>query len=1022
MLAALLCAAWAGAANLTLSPVVAPAGQTATLELRISEALEPYIGYNARIELPAGVAVTNFEAGPLIPGEFELDVHTYAENDSVICGILAYSTSESALPGDGVLGFLTLQVSDDLDLLGLATETTRKTTISFVESGLASVDGVTSLDHTSATGVMYLSRETVSLLDVTPPDRSVSLDAGTASFQVLDAAGIGFNWQATVTSGGDWASITAGDAGADGDAIEVTYSANESGVLREATIVVDAGAGVLGSPTTLTLRQAGTGESTLSVTPEQLTLPALSGLATLDVTNTGDEVFSWSAQVISGNDWLTIDSGAQGEGSGEIVLMHPVNPGALARTAVVQITVDGAAAIGPILVNVTQEPPTVLHATPAAQVMPAAGGMATIDVSNAGSGDMPWTAEIVSGIEWLTLTDGGAGVNSGQIEVTAADNVEAGSRTAVIRITALGALNSPAEAVVIQAGNETPLLHVFPEEQTVDSDAGMAEFDVVNGGNGTLNWTTSITDGASWLQLNAGMNGVNAGVIRVSFTRNPVSDERTATLLVTAEGADNSPMEITIRQRGSEPLQLTSPNGSENWRRGETQDITWTSAEDTGIQSVSLLLLKGGQVHATIAMTTNNTGAYEWTVPDDLTPASNYRIQIIDVSDINVHDASDATFAVACPPDVPENVQASDGLPGGIEVTWDAVDSATEYELYRSNAADSAGATLLTTTSALSYQDLDTLPPDVSGLQCNNTETVQFHKVYYWVKAVNHCNASPFSASDEGYRGQDDAKIRERAFPTARIAGEDVRYAAPDDTLYVRIASDHAIDAGSLWGHAESAGVEQPVYWIALSDRDGWAAASPAHGTWVVGETITVTAGATTVDGEALGPITQRFVIVDDENKDVRESADDAIVTELAEQDLPVLEHAIGAVYVVGPDRVFESPRRVLIPLSEDLHVSDVAIQYYFDDELAGGWYSADRVDGWLVEDSIDEVAVDGVRYVRFEILHGGIVQLTRVPAPHEAAMLPTSALRKILSGDVLGVMLAMGVLLLTGVRRKRVA
>ena len=79
-------------------------------------------------------------------------------------------------------------------------------------------------------------------------------------------------------------------------------------------------------------------------------------------------------------------------------------------------------------------------------------------------------------------------------------------------------------------------------------------------------------------------------------------------------------------------------------------------------------------------------------------------------------------------------------------------------------------------------------------------------------------------------------------------------------------------------------------------------------------------------------------------------------------------------------------------------------------------------MDGWLVEDSIDEVAVDGVRYVRFEILHGGIVQLTRVPAPHEAAMLPTSALRKILSGDVLGVMLAMGVLLLTGVRRKRVA
>jgi len=76
-------------------------------------------------------------------------------------------------------------------------------------------------------------------------------------------------------------------------------------------------------------------------------------------------------------------------------------------------------------------------------------------------------------------------------------------------------------------------------------------------------------------------------------------------------GADVSKVGIQVMTS----LTLTSPNGGETWRRGETRQITWNMAGAYDHTPLRLELVSGDTVLGTIAMDVDAAaGSFTWTV------------------------------------------------------------------------------------------------------------------------------------------------------------------------------------------------------------------------------------------------------------------------------------------------------------------------------------------------------------------------------------------------------------------------
>lgn len=108
----------------------------------------------------------------------------------------------------------------------------------------------------------------------------------------------------------------------------------------------------------------------------------------------------------------------------------------------------------------------------------------------------------------------------------------------------------------------TPVLSVSPDTRNVSQGAGTTTFSVGNSGGGTMNWSASVTTGASWLQITSGASGVNAGTITLSYSANPSTSARTGTVTVSAPGATGSPKSVNVVQAGQPPTANRPPTVS----------------------------------------------------------------------------------------------------------------------------------------------------------------------------------------------------------------------------------------------------------------------------------------------------------------------------------------------------------------------------------------------------------------------------------------------------------------------------
>jgi len=190
----------------------------------------------------------------------------------------------------------------------------------------------------------------------------------------------------------------------------------------------------------------------LSVTPTNQNVPYTSGNTNFNVANVGTGTMTYTTQITSGGDWLTITGGATGGNTGTITTGYLQNNSTMPRVGTITITATGATGSPKqVTVNKKQTPP-VLSVTPTNQNVPYTSGNTNFNVTNTGTGTMTYTAQVTSGGNWLTITGGATGGNSGTIVVSYLQNNSTDSRVGTIIITAPGATGSPQTVTVTQAG------------------------------------------------------------------------------------------------------------------------------------------------------------------------------------------------------------------------------------------------------------------------------------------------------------------------------------------------------------------------------------------------------------------------------------------------------------------------------------------------------------------------------------------------------------------------------------------
>ncbi len=171
----------------------------------------------------------------------------------------------------------------------------------------------------------------------------------------------------------------------------------------------------------------------------------------------------------------------------------------------------------------------------------------------------------------------------------------------------------------------------------------------------TITWTSSGSPGAN-VKIELLKGGVLNRVISSSTandgsyawaipsTQTLGTDYRvrvTSTSNTAITDSSNSNFSITV---GS--LTLTAPNGGEQWARGTTRTITWTSSGSPGA-NVKIELLKGGVLNRVISSSTANDGSYAWAIPSTQTLGTDYRVRVTSTSNTAITDSSNSNFSVA---------------------------------------------------------------------------------------------------------------------------------------------------------------------------------------------------------------------------------------------------------------------------------------------------------------------------------------------------------------------------------------
>lgn len=145
-------------------------------------------------------------------------------------------------------------------------------------------------------------------------------------------------------------------------------------------------------------------------------------------------------------------------------------------------------------------------------------------------------------------------------------------------------------------------------------------------------------------------------------------------------------------------LMITAPNGGESYTQGATVPVTWQSTGDVG--STVEILVHGAGGSYTLAASTANDGFYDWTIPQEQAPGTDYRVEVRSLSTPTLVDSSNGTFTIAAlPPAATITVITPNGgetyVQGStIPITWSQSGSAgAEVQIFAHRGGQSTTVT-----------------------------------------------------------------------------------------------------------------------------------------------------------------------------------------------------------------------------------------------------------------------------------------------------------------------------------------
>lgn len=890
------------------------------------------------------------------------------------------------------------------------------------------LSGAVNPDDVTMTGDRTITATFVELptLTVDPVLRDVGPSGGDLSFTVTVAGGTGdIDWSTAITEGADFLTITTGATGTNDGVITVTAAPNAVETARTGTLLVSS-PDVGSDPVTITITQ-GPATPQLTVTPAQQTAEAEGEELVIQVRNTGTGTFDWTAAILAGHSYASITSAATGTDDGTFVVS--VAPNLSPSQRIIRLSVSAPGAFGsPAEVTITQLAGVpFLQVSPSSQLIGSAAGVASLSVANGGSGLLGWTAAVVEGAGFATITSGSSGENGGQVAVTFQSNTTMINRTAKIRVESPDAANSPVDVTITQTAQEA-VLQVSPDAQSVGSGAGEASFQIQNTGSGTMHWTSAVVTGASFLSISEGTSGTNAGAVTVSVTANTTGVERTGTIRISAPGAANSPLEVSVTQAASAPVLRIAPKEqsvgsggggiSITVENGGTGTLNWTASVATGADFLSLTPPSNGVDDGVVQVTVapNTTGrSRTGTVQIEATGASDSP-QIATIVQLG---------CVVLDP--PANLAASDGTsPDAVELIWSATPGASAYEIFRSVDNEPTHFELLATSTVAHYTDASAKKPTYRLINqgCLNPGEfdITYTVYYYEVRAINPCGSSDRSVSTTGFRGlplkdpveetpTDGGTTTPTVPATKALTG--AYLVQQESRVALRLQNENGIDPATIEVSVNGAKIESSAYfWRPALEGDntlGWVVFTEVAG-WADATVNTVEAVATTLDGSLISARAE-FLRESGGTTVKADSEGVQVVPYLPDgEDTGLFKEGLGVLFQAVPEEVYDSPQLIAIPVPNYVHAGALTLYYLGTSESGAAWYPAESVPGLLAGPV--SVSSDGAN-VEAWLNHGGTLRLGYAPAQDSAAGIP-------INYGTLAVMVATGLTMwVLGLRRR---
>jgi peptidoglycan hydrolase-like protein with peptidoglycan-binding domain len=160
-----------------------------------------------------------------------------------------------------------------------------------------------------------------------------------------------------------------------------------------------------------------------------------------------------------------------------------------------------------------------------------------------------------------------------------------------------------------------------------------------NGVN-TCNNTIRISYGVDTFSLQVSKSSDKSvslvSTLKALGSNNSVSAEDTDTVVIYGSGSNND--DDDDGTPSSSLVNLTYPTKNKSFYKGDTIRIKWEAPND--VEDIRIEYKKGSGSYSTIASRAQNSGAYNWVIPQSLLVGTDYRIRVADADDTGNNDTS----------------------------------------------------------------------------------------------------------------------------------------------------------------------------------------------------------------------------------------------------------------------------------------------------------------------------------------------------------------------------------------------